>query len=204
MAAINPMVPEVVNEHRRPAHPVDQIFLNRWSPRAMTGEPIPDEELMVLFEAARWAPSSYNGQPWRFLYARRDTPHWPTFFALLGEGNQSWCKNAAALMVVAARANFEYNEKPNRTYRYCTGAAWGHLALQGSMRGLVVHGMVGFDFDRAKSELRIPDGYEVQAMAAVGVPAARETLPDALREREVPSDRKPLSELVFEGLFPSR
>lgn len=198
---MNPMTPEVVNAHRTPEHPVDQIFLNRWSPRAMSGEGISEAELMVLFEAARWAPSSYNAQPWRFVYARRETEHWSRLFGLLVESNQAWCKNAAALVVVCSRDAFEHNGKPNTTHSYCTGAAWASLALQGSLRGLVVHGMIGFDREKARLELGVPEGYTVEAMAAIGRPAPRETLPEALRAREVPSTRKPLRELVFEGVF---
>jgi nitroreductase len=197
MAAVKMNASEV----RKSEHAVDKIFLDRWSPRALSGEPITDTELLSLFEAAKWAPSGSNGQPWRFLYARRDTENWPLFFNLLAEANQSWTKNAAVLMVIISRTTFEHNNKPCRTHAYDTGAAWGYLALQGSHLGLVVHGMAGFDYEKAKSELQIPDGYEVQAMAAVGKPGRKEDLPPKLQEREAPSDRKKLTHIVCEGKF---
>jgi nitroreductase len=187
--------------HRKPGHDVSPLFINRWSPRAMTGEEIGREELMRLFEAARWAPSSMNNQPWRFLYAMRNTPHWDTFFGLLTPGNQSWCRNAAALVVVVSKTTFDFNNKPSRTNSYDAGAAWGYLALQGSMPGLVVHGMQGFDYDKAKEALRVGDEYQVEAMAAVGRPGQKEDLPLNLQEREFPSGRKKLEEIVFEGGF---
>lgn len=186
---------------RKADYPVDDIFINRWSPRAMSGESISREELMSLFEAARWAPSSYNNQPWRFLYALRDTPEWSLFFDLLVEFNQSWAKNAAALILILSKKNFDHNGQPSLTHSFDTGAAWAGLALQGFRNGLVVHGMQGFDYDKAKTVLNIPDEYQVEAMAAVGKPGRKENLPEALRERETPSTRKPIAEIVFEGKF---
>src|SRR5205823_8973487 len=96
-------------KHRKAEHPIESIFLRRWSPRAMSGEPITDREMMSIFEAARWAPSTYNEQEWRFLYARRETPQWPLLFDLLMEANQAWCKNAAVLVVVLARKAFAFS-----------------------------------------------------------------------------------------------
>ena len=189
------------SEVRKPEHDVDKLFLDRWSPRALSGEPITDKELLGLFEAAKWAPSGSNGQPWRFLYARRDTENWPLFFKLLVEFNQSWAKNAAVLVVVISRTTFEHNSKPCITHAFDAGAAWGYLALQGSLRGLVVHGMAGFDYEKARSELQIPHGYEVHAMAAVGKPGRQEDLSPKLQEREVPSDRKKLVQIICEGKF---
>ena len=189
------------SEVRKPEHDVDKLFLDRWSPRALSGEPITDKELLGLFEAAKWAPSGSNGQPWRFLYARRDTENWPLFFKLLVEFNQSWAKNAAVLVVVISRTTFEHNNKPCITHAFDAGAAWGYLALQGSLRGLVVHGMAGFDYEKARSELQIPHGYEVHAMAAVGKPGRQEDLSPKPQEREVPSDRKKLVQIICEGEF---
>lgn len=180
---------------------IHECFLNRWSPRAMSGEPIERTQLLKLFEAGRWAPSSYNGQPWRFVYALRDTPSWEKLFSLMVPFNQSWTKNAAALVVVISQNNFEFNGKPARTHSFDTGSAWMSIALQGSMDGLVVHGMEGFDYDRARSELSIPDDYTVEMMFAVGKPGKKEDLPKEMQEREAPSDRKKLEELVFDGVF---
>jgi nitroreductase len=189
------------SEKRTADHPVDQLFLDRWSPRAMTGEPISPAELLTLFEAARWAPSSYNNQPWRFLYAHRDTPHWQTFFDLLVEFNQSWAKNAAALVVFISSTRFDFNGEPSVTHSFDTGAAWANLALQGWLKGFVVHGMQGFDYERARTALNISEGFQVEAMAAIGKPADPATLSDALRAKEAPSDRRKLEQTICEGTF---
>jgi nitroreductase len=197
------VAPEIdVRQHRKLEHAIDPIFINRWSPRAMSGEDLSEEELMAVLEAARWAPSSYNNQSWRFLYARRSTENWDLFFNLLGEGNQIWCRNAGLLVVIISKKTLDHNGKPSRTHSFDTGAAWQNLALQGSIRGLVVHGMQGFDYDKARQVLNVPDEYQVEAMAAVGKPGRIEDLPERLQEREVPSGRKELSEIAFEGGFP--
>jgi nitroreductase len=189
------------SEERKPEHAIDKLFLDRWSPRALSGEPITNKEMLGLFEAAKWAPSGSNGQPWRFLCARRDTENWPLFFDLLVEFNQGWAKNAAVLVIVISRTTFEHNNKPCVTHAFDAGAAWGYLALHGSLRGLVVHGMAGFDYEKARSELQIPEGYEVHAMAAIGKPGRKEDLPPKLQEREIPSDRKKLAQIICEGKF---
>lgn len=190
-----------MSDYRKPGHDISPIFINRWSPRAMSGEELGREELMRLFEAARWAPSSMNNQPWRFLFAMKNAEHWDKFFGLLSRNNQTWCRNAAALIVVISKKTFDFNGKTARTHSYDTGAAWMGLALQGSFMGLVVHGMQGFDYDKARAELSISDEYQVEAMAAVGRPGNKHDLPLALEEREFPSSRKALEELVFEGGF---
>lgn len=191
-----------VTEYRQTGHPVDDHFVERWSPRAMTGEPVSEETLGRLFEAARWAPSSYNAQPWRILYARRETPEWDLFFDLMVEFNQGWAENAGALLVFLSRKRFEHNDQPAATHSFDTGAAWMSLALQGRSLGLVVHGMQGFDYERAREALGVPEVYAVEAMAAVGHPAPKDVLPDEMREKEEPSDRRAVEEIAFEGRFP--
>jgi nitroreductase len=186
---------------RHADYPIEQLFLDRWSARAMTGETIPREELMVLFEAARWAPSSYNNQPWRILYARRDSAHWKLFFDLLVEFNQAWAKNAAALLLFISKTTFDMNGEPSITHSFDTGAAWENLALQGWLKGLVVHGMQGFDYERARTALNIPEGFRVEAMAAVGKPGDPSVLPEELRKRESPGDRRKLDQTICEGPF---
>src|SRR3989344_6792652 len=186
---------------RKSDHDINEIFLNRWSPRAMSGDPISNEELMQLFEAARWAPSSFNNQPWRFIYATRDSEYWQSFLELLVDFNRSWAKNAAVLVALVSKKNFEYNGKPSITHSFDTGAAWENLALQGSLNNLVVHGMEGFDYKKAKKVLNIPAGYQVEMMFAVGMPGKIEDLPKELAEKEHPSGRKELSEFVFKGTF---
>ncbi|MFH1209459.1 MAG: nitroreductase family protein [archaeon] len=186
---------------RIPQYNVNKIFPKRWSPRAMSEEEITNEELMSLFEAARWAPSSYNNQPWRFIYAKKNTEHWKKFYNLMVEFNKQWAKNAAVLIVVLSKKNFTHNNQPSVTAQFDTGAAWQNLALQGSIMGLVVHGMQGFDYIKTKFELKIPEDYDVMAMIAVGKKGKKKDLPKELREKEIPSDRKKVSEFAFEGTF---
>ena len=189
------------SEIRKTDFSIEPLLLDRWSPRAMSGEEIAEEELMRLFEAARWAPSSFNAQQWRALYARRGTENWPVFFELLVDANKSWAKNAAVLVMFISRKSFDYNDEPSFTHSYDTGAAWENFALQGSRQGLVVHGMEGFDYERARAELRIPQEFQVEAMAAVGKPAPKEVLPKKLQKRESPNDRRKLTESICEGPF---
>lgn len=175
------------------------LFRNRWSPRSMSGEPITKEELMILFEAAKWAPSSFNSQPWRFIYAIKNTEYWGPFFDLLVDFNKSWAKNAAVLIIVVSRKNFEYNEEYSRTHSFDTGAAWQSLALQASINGLIAHGIGGFDHEQAKKVANISDQFEVEAMIAIGRPAEKTVLPKELQEAEIISDRKKIKEISFEG-----
>lgn len=186
---------------RQSIYPIQPFILNRWSPRALSGEAMTDDELMPLFEAARWAPSSFNNQPWRFIYARRETPAWENLFGLLGEFNQGWARKAAALVVVVAKTTFDYNGKHSVTHALDTGAAWENLALEASARGFVAHGIEGFDYAAAKTKLNIPDNHVVLAMIAIGKPGRKEDLSVDLQERETPSDRRPLSEIIMEGEF---
>jgi len=186
---------------RKADYAIESLLIDRWSPRAMSGEEISREELMRLFEAARWAPSSFNTQQWRALYALRGAAHWQTFYDLLVDANKAWAKNAAALVVFISRKTFDHNDEPSVTHSYDCGAAWENFALQGFHQGLVVHGMQGFDYDRARKELKIPDEFQIEAMAAVGKPGPKEVLPEKLQARESPNDRRKVSESVFEGPF---
>lgn len=191
---------EDLSRFRQTEFPIDPLFRDRWSPRAMAGEELTRDELMSLFEAARWAPSSYNNQPWRFVYAQRGSEHWQDFLNLLVDFNRGWAHTAGALVIIAAKKTFD-NGKPSVTHALDTGAAWENLALQGARRELVVHGMEGFDYEKAHRLAGFAGEYVVLAMAAIGKPGRKEALEPALREREVPSGRRPLSELVFEGRF---
>jgi nitroreductase len=186
---------------------IEPLFLERWSPRAFTGDEIPVAELAALFEAARWAPSSYNSQPWRLLYARRGTPHWERFLGLLNEFNQSWAKNAAALVVIVSSETMlpPGADKPVPAYSHSfdAGAAWAQLALQGARAGWYAHAMVGFDHARAATELNVPEGFRVEAAVAIGRKAAASTLPEKLAAREVPSQRLALADIALEGGFPT-
>jgi nitroreductase len=191
----------IVNNERNVRYKINPIFIDRWSPRSMTGESIDDETLMSIFEAARWAPSSYNNQPWRFLYAKKNSSIWDTFFNLLLEGNKVWAKNAAVLVVIISRKNFEHNENPAITHQFDAGAAWENLALEASTRGIVTHGMQGFDYEKAREQLRIPSTFDIMAMIAIGIQGPPENLPPKLQEKEYPNNRKELSEIIIEGLF---
>lgn len=194
-------IPQEIQENRKTEYDIHPMILSRWSPRSMTGEEITDETLMSLFEAAKWAPSSYNNQPWRFIYAKKNSEHWDRLLNLMTENNQIWTKNAAVLIVVISRKNFEYNNKPAQTHSFDAGAAWQNLALEGSYHGLVVHAMQGFDYDKARNDLGVPDDYQVEAMVAVGVRGKKEDLPQEMQEKEVPNQRKSVKEIIMEGKF---
>lgn len=191
--------------NRTADHPIDPLFLDRWSPRAFTGEAIPEAELMSIFEAARWAASSYNSQPWRFVYARRDTAHWPAVFGLLNEFNQSWAKDAAAVVILASSRTMVPPGKteavPSHSHSLDAGAASAQLALQATRMGWHAHGMVGIDLPRAAAELGFSDQYRVEAAYAIGRRGDKSTLPEYLQGREEPNGRIPLSQTVFEGRF---
>ena len=184
-------------------HDIDPIFLNRWSPRAFTGEAIPDEVLMSMFEAARWAPSASNVQPWRFVYARRDTPHWAPLFDALMDTNQPWVAGASVLAyVLSDRFRRRPGREPsaNRSHSFDAGAAWAYLALQAHHLGWAAHAMGGFHIDKAHAALGAPEAdYRVEAAIAIGRPTGAETLPESYRAREVPSGREPVAGFVFEG-----
>ena len=186
---------------RNSIYEINPLILNRWSARSMTGEELCEVDIMTLFEAARWAPSSSNNQPWRFIYAKRNTEHWNKLFNLMVEGNKIWTKNAAVLVVVISGYRKEHNEKPSITHQFDSGATWENLAIEATSRGLATHGMQGFDYERAKKELEIPDSFDVMAMIAIGKMGPKENLPPQLQEKERPNDRKPLSEIIMEGQF---
>ena len=188
-------------QHRQAAHRIETLFLRRWSPRAMAGAPVTAEMLARLFEAARWAPSTYNEQEWRFRYAHRDTPHWRTFSDLLLEANQKWCKDAGVLVAIFAKKTFTKGGKTNPVHKFDCGCAFENLALQGAAMGLVVHGMAGFHWERAGAALRAPDDVEIAAMCAIGLPGDPANLPPELAEREVPSGRRAIEDTAGEGPF---
>ena len=192
--------PEVEKTRRAP-YGINPSILNRWSPRSFTGEEISDSSLYALFEAARWAPSSYNNQPWRFIYSKRGSKYWDLLFDLLVDFNKQWCANASVLVVILSHKIFEHNGKPSPTHQFDTGAAWENLAIQATSQGLATHPMQGFDYEKARKDLDVPGDYEVVAMIAIGKKGPKENLSDELKKREVPSDRKPLSEIVMEGKF---
>src|SRR5512137_2464061 len=180
--------------------PVDPLFLRRWSPRAMSGAPLTRDQLLPLLEAGRWAPSGGNGQPWRFSFALRGTGHFDRYLAALVPGNREWCVRAGALVLLAAKTVRD-DGKPAPSAPFDCGAAWMALALQGTLGGLVVHAMGGFEKEAARAAAALPPGHEPQVMIAVGHPGRAEELPEKLRERETPSGRLPLDAVVVEGRF---
>lgn len=189
-------------QHRNAEHPIEPLFLKRWSPRAMTGEALTAAELMRLFEAARWAPSTYNEQEWRFLYAGNGSAHWKTFFGLLTDANQLWCAKAGVLIVGLSCQTFSRNGKPNPVHTLDTGMAVENLLLQGAAMGLVCHGMAGFDRGKARVALQVPEEYDVEVMIAVGRPGDPDQLPENYRQMDqAPSGRKPVREIAREGPF---
>lgn len=192
----------VARSARKADYPINSIFVERWSPRAMSGESVSDAQLEKLFEAARWAPSSYNNQPWRFIFARKkNAVQWQQFTDLLVDFNKQWCANASVLVVLVSHTKFAHNNEPCSSHSLDAGAAWQNLALQGSIDGLVVHGMGGFDADRARTLLKIPADYAIEMMIAIGHPAEVDVLPEEMRSYETPSSRKKVAEIAFEGVF---
>lgn len=189
------------SDKRVAGYPVDPLFIDRWSPRAMSGEAISEAEMMTLFEAARWAPSCGNFQPWRFLYARRGTDFWPAFLDLLNTGNRGWAERAGALVLVISRTHFDGDGRSCASHSYDAGAAWQNIALQAWIGGLVAHGIAGFDAERARRVLRVPAAYAIEAMIVLGKPGDVSLLPDSLQKREQPNDRRPLAQTVCEGPF---
>jgi nitroreductase len=189
--------------NRTTLHPIDPVFLDRWSPRAFDGTKMPEADLLTMLDAARWAASSFNYQPWRFLYALRDTPDFDRFLGLLMPFNVGWAKEASALLMVVSDSVMVMGEKsnPSHSHSFDAGAAWAQLALQATRMGYHTHGMAGVDFDRARNELGVPDRFRLEAAIAVGHRGDMAKLPEPLRAREFPSDRKQLDEIAFSGNF---
>ncbi|MBV8688330.1 MAG: nitroreductase family protein [Alphaproteobacteria bacterium] len=191
---------------RTPDHAVDPLFLERWSPRAFDGAEIPDADLMALFEAARWAPSAFNSQPWRFLYAKRGDADWERFLSLLIPWNQGWAHGASALVYILSDSmpmtGRDGQAQGSHSHSFDAGAAWACLALQATRMGYQAHGMSGIQLDKAREELRVPERYRIEAAAAIGRVGDPATLDEKLRAREVPSGRRPVEEFAFRGAFP--
>lgn len=183
--------------------PIHELLARRWSPRAFNAsKPVAREQILALVEAARWAPSCYGDEPWRFLVwdRHRDEATWRRAFDCLGESNQKWVINAPLLLAAVASGAFDHNGKPNRWAQYDTGAAGLSLCLQACALGLAAHQMGGFDAERLQREFAIPEGYTSMAMIAVGYRANPDVLEDDYRERELaPRRRKPLETRFFEG-----
>lgn len=188
-----------VKEFRTASHDIDPIYLKRWSPRSFLNKEVPESVLRSIFEAARWAPSAANMQPWHFVIARKEKDH-EKFLSFINENNVAWCKNAPVLIAVTSKMDSE-RFGDNITHAFDTGAAWGFLALEATRQGLATHGMGGFDREQAKEVLQIPDNYAVQALIALGYRGDKETLDEKFHDREIPSNRKEADEFISEGIF---
>lgn len=188
-------------ENREADCDIEPLFIQRWSPRAM-GTEMTEEELEALFEAARWAPSSYNNQSWRFIYATQEDEEWSDFVGFLSDFNADWASKGYALIVLVSKTTFDHNNEFSRTHSFDTGAAWQNLALEAAKRGLVAHAMQGFDYEEAAEKLEVPEEFEVEAMIAVGSWEGEEELPEEMRVE--PNGRKGLDEIVAKGGFDFR
>jgi nitroreductase len=181
--------------------PVHELIKDRWSPRAFSEQPIQPEILRSLFEAARWAPSSNNEQPWAYLVATRDdVENFAKMLGVLVEFNAGWAKEAPVLALSVAHLKTNRDGKPNRVALHDVGSATAQLTFEANARGLLVHQMAGFDGEKARQTFTIPADWEPVAAIAIGYPGNPESLPEKLRERELaPRTRKPVGEFVMTG-----
>ena len=185
---------------RKADYPVDAAFLNRWSPRAFDSREVPEQTLMAAFEAARWAASSFNEQPWRFVIARSEEDR-KRFVSFLMEANRVWAKDAPVLVVVCSKKTFSHNGSPNRVYQFDAGAASAYLTLGCELNGLIAHGMAGFDTEGARATLGLPTDFDAIAVFAIGYHGDPAKLPADVAAREVPSGRRPVSDSIMEGHY---
>jgi len=181
--------------------PVHDLIRERWSPRAFADKPVPQDVLRSIFEAARWAPSSYNEQPWAYLVATKgDKDNFAKVLSVLVEFNVNWAKSAPVLAIAVAELAFANNNSPNRNAHYDTGAATALLSVEATARGLAVHQMAGFDPEKARQIFGIPPAWEAIAAIAIGYPGDPASLPQPLKDRELaPRTRKPIAEFVMAG-----
>lgn len=188
---------------RETDHAVDPLFAARWSPRSFTGETIPDRVLSQAFEAARWAPSAFNLQPWRFVIARAGDAHWNDFLDLLVPRNRKWAVRASALIVILSQTEAEIRGQraPIASHSLDTGAAWSNLIHQLLLLGWHSHGIGGFERDKARALLGIPDDHAIEAMAAIGRRGPLADLDPEFHDAEKPNGRRSLEETVFAGRF---
>jgi nitroreductase len=184
-------------------NPVHTLIQNRWSPRAFSEKPVSNDTLRSLFEAARWAPSCYNAQPWAFIVGTKDEPeNFAKVLSTLIEFNQAWARNAAVVGIAVSQLAFAHNQQPNRNAFYDTGAAMSDLTTEATARELFVHQMAGFDAKKAREVFHIPEGWEAIAAFAIGYGGDPDSLPAQLHDREVaPRSRKPLAEFVMSGAW---
>jgi nitroreductase len=184
---------------RIPDAEIHPIFLERWSPRSFTDQPVSEEVLLSILEAARWAPSSSNLQPWRYIIARTSKDR-ESFYSFIMPGNLEWCKKAPILILLLSHT-LQANGDLNRAHGFDTGTAWGFMAIEAVNQGLITHAMGGFHADQARTILHIPDEYALHAVIALGYQGEKSALPEHLQIREIPNARRPITESLYEGLF---
>jgi nitroreductase len=193
------------NTPRVATHPIDPIFLERWSPRAFDGSTLSDTELFTILEAARWAPSSFNHQPWRFVYAHRESADWERFVGLLLPFNAMWARHAAVLLFMVSDTMIQLPRDAAQTvshsHSFDAGAAWAFMSLQATRLGIRTHGMTGVDFNRARKELSVPDSFRIEAAIAIGRVGDKSKLPPEFQAREAPNSRRDLAEFLMPGRF---
>lgn len=194
-----------MSHHRQSDYDIHPQFLGRWSPRVFTGEAIAEATLFTLFEAARWAPSANNSQPWRFVYTLNGSQSWSALFDLLNEKNQKWAAQASALVVLVSKTTHirQGDTEPShlRNHSFDSGAAWASLAFEAHRAGWGTHAIGGFNREKAREILGVPEGYSVEVAIAIGRQVEWSSLPPELQEREKPNQRKSLDKLVAEGRF---
>lgn len=190
-------------KHAQTSFDVLPPIRNRWSPRAFLDKPVPAQSLRTLLEAARWAASCFNEQPWRYIVATRDNrEEFEKLLSVLAEKNQAWARAAPVLMLSIASRTFAHNGKPNRHYLHDVGAAGATLAIQAASMGLAAHAMAGFDMAKARTLLQIPDDFEPGAAIAIGYPGPAQSVPPEQQAGEsAPRSRKPLTDLAFTTTF---
>jgi len=177
-------------------HSILETIQQRWSARAIDPAPVPEDDVRAVIEAARFAPSCYNEQPWRYLIAQ-DQPALDTLRAFLSESNRKWAGKAPVLMLVLALNLFERNQQPNRWNQFDTGTSWGFLQLEAWRRGYVTHAMAGFDQDRARKTLHIPGHYDILCMVAMGRHGRPEDLDPLFQAKEQPNTRRDLDSVML-------
>ena len=191
--------------NRKADYKIAPIYLERWSARSFKPEPMPEEDLLTMFEAARWAQSASNHQPWRFSYSLRGSASWDKYLGFLVDSNRAWSQNASAIVVVVAKTHTMPTDgsepKFNRTHDFDTGAATQAFTLQATKLGYIAHPMAGINIDVIQDAFGIAQGYTVECVISVGKLAPKEDLPEKYQAREIQSQRKPLSDIVFKDGF---
>jgi nitroreductase len=196
----------IEKNNRRADHAIEHVFLERWSARSFKPEPMPESDLLAMFEAARWAQSASNHQPWRFSYSLRGSSTWDKYLGFLIDSNRAWSQNASAIVVVVSKTHTSPTDgsvpKFNRTHDFDTGAATQAFTLQATRLGYIAHPMAGIHIDVIQDGLGLPEeGYTVECVISVGKLAPKEDLPEKYQAREIQSQRKPLSEIAFKDGF---